>query len=388
MPCCRVSHKGSDGKEAAHLLRVDGATLFGQVLAKLSKQFGQAVTFRHTLAPGQLQPSTVSSEADFDAFCELVRKAQEQEQATAAETAGAGSAGGNQRLKAVAVSTAPFKEGSKLASAEPDPEKLAQMRQMEELCVECPADLQVVVKGQRCKGQVPIDINDGRWHHLALTWSSKTGLLVLYVDGNARLKQGGFQQGARLATGGCLALGQAQASIGTAVHAGRGFQGEVAQVALWAKALPSSRVLRAMAAPLNAAQDGLRLLWNFSDDPLSGSAKISNAALPSSGTAEIRDKSGLAWLDAALPGDARECGLGRSANKSDIISVHVSRLRVVKDCARGKLLVVRLAPTTTDAHCDSRAWRRAGQVLQPVSSNAGRQPTEGNLPACRRRPSR
>ena len=37
---CRVTHKGSDGKEAAHLLRVDGAMLFDSFENDLGEEGG------------------------------------------------------------------------------------------------------------------------------------------------------------------------------------------------------------------------------------------------------------------------------------------------------------------------------------------------------------
>jgi hypothetical protein len=321
-----VTHKGGDGKEVTELVHVDGGMLLEQVVAKLAERFGEPLTFRHTLLQGQQQQaSTVTSEADFDAFCEAVRKMQEKEEPTTPKSPAA--AGRKERVQAIAVVSAPFAKGGKLATAAADAQRLAQVTQLEELCLVGPADLTAVVKGQRCKGELPIDINDGRWHHVALTWSSKTGLLVLYVDGNVRLEQGGVQQGKRIAAGGCLALGQAQAVLGSALVDGSGFEGEVAQVGLWSKVLPRCRVLGSMCAPLMAQQDALALLWDFALDPLSATAQLSNAATRSPCSdckGKIRDKSALVWRDAVLPGDGRVCGLGRSDSKSDVLTVDVS----------------------------------------------------------------
>ena len=149
-----------------------------------------------------------------------------------------------------------FKGAAKFLAAKTDPDKQTKMVEPEELCLAKPADLEVAIKGQRFKGDLPININDARWHHVALTWQSKGGELRVYVDGSARLEKSGVQQGAQLARGGCLVVGQSQGLIAQVAYA-RGFQGHVAQVGLWNKILPMPRIVRSMSAPLNGSEDGL-----------------------------------------------------------------------------------------------------------------------------------
>lgn len=324
----RIAHKGSDEKETTQLVRVDGAMQFVQLIAKLKETFDELVTFRHTLAGGE--PVTVSSEADFDDFCVLVQKMESEEPSTDLTPA---TAGKKERQKAVAVSSAPFKGGAKLIATPIDPSKLAKMVEMEELCITRPVDLEIAIKGQRCKGDSPININDGRWHHIALTWQSRGGQLIMYVDGNVRLSKTGVLQDARLSTGGCIAFGQSQSSIAKDFKKGSAFQGQVAQVSIWKKILPRSRVLRSMSLPMTGNEDGLVFLWDFAVDPVSGGGQIFNSSsyVQSAGSSavssvkgQIRDRAALWWGDATLPGEARTCGLGNPNDKSAYVRINVS----------------------------------------------------------------
>ena len=330
----RVTHKVKDGTDAVQLFRVEGNMQFGQLIAKLKEAFDDLVTIRHTLSTGGGDPITVASEADFDIFCTLVRKGEEEEAASTPQTPAA-TAGKQARHNAVAVTTAPFKGGAKLlASMRDAQDKMDSMMQLRELSIAQPAQLEVTLKGVVCKGDVPINIRDGRWHHLALTWRSKGGCLALYVDGVTRMEKTGVAQDELLLPNGSLVLGQAQNSIARDFAPGAGFQGHIAHVGLFKQALPLPRVLRCLSAPLRGDEDGLVLLWDLASDPLAGDGGIYNSstyvpppsslAASSAAKAAIKDKAALGWVDAILPGDARICGLGSSQDAMDAVTVTVT----------------------------------------------------------------
>ena len=307
--------------------------MFSGLIEKLQKTFGEFVTIRHSLQ-GDV---SVSSEAEFAAFCRLVCEKEEEEEGVVTPKTPAAAEreadGRKERQKAIAVTTAPFKGGAKVLTAKVDPQEEASMAEVEEICICNPENLEIAIKGQRCKGVVPINIHDGRWHHLALTWHSKGGQVNLYVDGNVRLQKTGVHADARLARSGCLAFGQSQSAVGKGFKKGTGFQGHITEVAVWNKALPLARVQRTQAAPLKGSEHGLLLLWKFEDDPFQGGSggHILNSATDVSSRStslqlakgEIRDKTALSWVDATLPGDGRVCGLGMGPDAADFISVDV-----------------------------------------------------------------
>jgi hypothetical protein len=296
-----------------------------QLIAKLKETFDDLVTIRHTLSEGGGEPKTVSSEADFDAFCALVQRKEEDEaQASLPSTASAATAGKQARHKAVAVTTEPFKGGAKLLKSMSDPDKIASMLQLRELSIANPQELEVTVKGVVCKGDVPVNICDGRWHHLALTWRSKGGCLALHVDGNTRIDKAGVGAGEQLLPNGCLIFGQAQNSIGRDFAPGGGFEGHIAHIGLFKFALPLPRVLRCLSAPLQGDEEGLVLLWDFIPNSSTYGPSSSSPSNSSAATGAIRDKASLGWVDATLPGDARIFGLGCSMDATDAVTVTVT----------------------------------------------------------------
>merc|ERR1719421_2025703 len=46
------------------------------------------------------------------------------------------------------------------------------------------------------------------WTHLAVSWSSSTGKVVMYVNGKAAFTKSGVKKGMKITPGGCLMLGQ------------------------------------------------------------------------------------------------------------------------------------------------------------------------------------
>lgn len=102
-----------------------------------------------------------------------------------------------------------------------------------------PQALAVYVKGRRVNTGVAL--NDGLWHHLAVTWSSVGGALRVYKDG-ATAFSGSVRAGASLTAGGALVLGQDRDWVGAAVEAVHGFHGQLDDVALYPSVLTQARV--------------------------------------------------------------------------------------------------------------------------------------------------
>lgn len=109
----------------------------------------------------------------------------------------------------------------------------------EEFLLRDPRALAVYVQGKRVNTGVAL--NDGLWHHLAVTWSSVGGALQVYKDGTL-VFSGSVRSGASLAAGGALVLGQDHDWVGGSVEAVHAFLGQLDDVALYPTVLTPARV--------------------------------------------------------------------------------------------------------------------------------------------------
>lgn len=101
--------------------------------------------------------------------------------------------------------------------------------------------LKVYVKGTSVSTGVAL--NDGAWHHLAVTWTSTGGAIRVYKDGAlAYSNPTPVQAGAVLTTSGSLVLGQDQDNVGGAFEVSQAFLGQLDDVALYPSALTQTQV--------------------------------------------------------------------------------------------------------------------------------------------------
>ena len=76
-----------------------------------------------------------------------------------------------------------------------------------------------------------LDVNDGQWHHVAVTWESAGGTWHSYKDGvKISSSAQAFQQGEVIAGGGVLILGQEQDDLGGGFNTEEDFIGDVSQM--------------------------------------------------------------------------------------------------------------------------------------------------------------
>lgn len=77
-----------------------------------------------------------------------------------------------------------------------------------------------------------VSLNDGGWHHLAVTWST-SGTLQLFKDGVLAYSTNNHQIGAQMGTFGTLVLGQDQDTLSGGFDAAQAFLGEIKEVRIW-----------------------------------------------------------------------------------------------------------------------------------------------------------
>jgi len=125
---------------------------------------------------------------------------------------------------------------------------------------------------------------DGRWHHVAVTWTAAdSGLTRIYVDGLLRV-QAATGKTAQLRPGGALMLGAEQDCYGGCLDAGQGFRGEMDEVRIWKTARTQADILAHMrdAAGLERHPD-LAAYWQFNDPEEVGMLRSAMVARDMSG---------------------------------------------------------------------------------------------------------
>ncbi|EDO34151.1 predicted protein, partial [Nematostella vectensis] len=88
-----------------------------------------------------------------------------------------------------------------------------------------------------------VDVLDGFWHHVAVTWSSASGTWKAYIDGRlVRSSSSPFQIGQVIRGGGVMLVGQEQDELGGGFNAEESFVGDLSQVNVWSRVLSDNEI--------------------------------------------------------------------------------------------------------------------------------------------------
>ncbi|KAJ6669489.1 hypothetical protein lerEdw1_000037 [Lerista edwardsae] len=93
-------------------------------------------------------------------------------------------------------------------------------------------------------------VNDGNWHHIAVTWTAANGAWRVYIDG--KLSDGG---------GGALVLGQEQDQKGEGFNPAESFVGSISQLNIWDYILSPEQVKSLAISCPEELQKGNVLAW-------------------------------------------------------------------------------------------------------------------------------
>ena len=86
-------------------------------------------------------------------------------------------------------------------------------------------------------------VNDGQWHHVAITWESAGGTWHAYKDGvNTKSSSAPFQQGQVISGDGVLILGQEQDELGGGFNTEENFIGDVSQMNVFDYVLSANEI--------------------------------------------------------------------------------------------------------------------------------------------------
>ncbi|XP_052003657.1 neuronal pentraxin-1-like [Xyrauchen texanus] len=84
---------------------------------------------------------------------------------------------------------------------------------------------------------LPLSLNDGKWHHVCLTWSTRDGIWEAYQDGVKRGSGENLSPWHPIKPGGVFILGQEQDTLGGRFDAMQAFVGEISDVQMWSHVL-------------------------------------------------------------------------------------------------------------------------------------------------------
>ncbi|XP_006912432.1 neuronal pentraxin-1 [Pteropus alecto] len=119
--------------------------------------------------------------------------------------------------------------------------------------------------------KLPFVINDGKWHHICITWTTRDGVWEAYQDGT----QGGTGENLApyhpIKPQGVLVLGQEQDTLGGGFDATQAFVGELAHFNIWDRKLTPGEVYN-LATCSSKALSGNVIAWAESHIEIYGGA--------------------------------------------------------------------------------------------------------------------
>jgi len=104
-----------------------------------------------------------------------------------------------------------------------------------------PSYLQIYVMDQKINTRLSVG-DDETWQHLAVTWDSKSGALVVYHNGVQKFRKTGVQTGKKITAGGCLMLGHVALKACKSRVATEAFAGEMSDFFVWRGILNQGQV--------------------------------------------------------------------------------------------------------------------------------------------------
>uniref|UniRef100_A0A665WQR1 Neuronal pentraxin IIb n=1 Tax=Echeneis naucrates TaxID=173247 RepID=A0A665WQR1_ECHNA len=85
--------------------------------------------------------------------------------------------------------------------------------------------------------QLPLEVRDGRWNHICISWTTRDGQWEAYQNGQKLGSGDNLAAWHPIKPGGVIILGQEQDVVGGRFDAGQAFVGELSQVNIWDRVL-------------------------------------------------------------------------------------------------------------------------------------------------------
>ncbi|XP_072130655.1 adhesion G protein-coupled receptor D2 [Mobula birostris] len=105
--------------------------------------------------------------------------------------------------------------------------------------------------------------NDGRWHHVCLSWTSHGGSWAIAADGSVTASGDHLYISEDIGAGGVFIIGQEQDTFGGSFKKDESFIGNITQLHIWDRLLNASEI-QALAGDCVVVPLGLYFQWNLS----------------------------------------------------------------------------------------------------------------------------
>ncbi|KAL2078136.1 hypothetical protein ACEWY4_025821 [Coilia grayii] len=125
--------------------------------------------------------------------------------------------------------------------------------------------------------RLPLSLNDGRWHHICVTWTTRDGLWEAYQDGQRVGSGENLAPWHPIKPDGVIILGQEQDIVGGRFDATQAFVGEMSHFNIWDRVLRPQDVLGI--ANCTNYMPGNVVAWSDSDVEVFGGATKAPAEL-------------------------------------------------------------------------------------------------------------
>ncbi|XP_072848120.2 sushi, von Willebrand factor type A, EGF and pentraxin domain-containing protein 1 isoform X1 [Pogona vitticeps] len=122
-------------------------------------------------------------------------------------------------------------------------------------------------------------VNDGNWHHIAVTWTNTNGAWRVYIDGRLSDGGSGLSVGSVIPGGGALVLGQEQDRRGEGFNPAESFVGSISQLNIWGYVLSPEQVKSLATSCPEELQRGNILAWPDFLSGIVGRVKIDSNSM-------------------------------------------------------------------------------------------------------------
>nr|XP_056705184.1 sushi, von Willebrand factor type A, EGF and pentraxin domain-containing protein 1 [Euleptes europaea] len=122
-------------------------------------------------------------------------------------------------------------------------------------------------------------VNDGNWHHVAVTWASTDGAWRVFIDGKLSDGGRGLSVGTEIPGGGALVLGQEQDQRGEGFNPAESFVGSISQLNIWDYVLSLEQVKSLAVSCPEELQKGNVLAWPDFLPGIVGRVKIDSKSM-------------------------------------------------------------------------------------------------------------
>ncbi|XP_048847805.1 neuronal pentraxin-1-like [Brienomyrus brachyistius] len=119
--------------------------------------------------------------------------------------------------------------------------------------------MEILINDKMAK--LPFIINDGKWHHICVTWTTRDGVWEAFQDGAMRGSGENLAPYHPIKANGVLVLGQEQDTLGGGFDATQAFVGTMAYLNLWDRKLSSAEIYN-LATCSSKAQVGNVFSWS------------------------------------------------------------------------------------------------------------------------------